>query len=307
MKKCIVIYNPNSGRGIHEKILKKVKEILLIYGYESNIMKSEYKGHAIDIVKNLEKVDLVISIGGDGTFNESMTGNFERKEKLLLAHIPVGTTNDVGAMYGYGKNLVRNLRLLLEGTVKKIDVCTINNKPFIYSAGAGNFVNVSYDTPRNLKKKYGYFAYLIKGLKEFNGPSKLYNITYKVNEKKVEVPSSFILISNANRIAGIQNFYKDIKLDDNTFEVLVCDTIAKRDIAKGLYYLKTSDITKAPGFNFYKTDKFEITFNDIDNINWSLDGEKFNDNTNKFVIEIVRNINILLPKKNIKKLFVDNK
>ena len=83
MKKCIVIYNPNSGRGIHEKILKKVKEILLIYGYESNIMKSEYKGHAIDIVKNLEKVDLVISIGGDGTFNESMTGNFERKDTII--------------------------------------------------------------------------------------------------------------------------------------------------------------------------------------------------------------------------------
>ncbi|MBP3461339.1 MAG: YegS/Rv2252/BmrU family lipid kinase [Bacilli bacterium] len=304
MKKCIVIYNPNSGRGIHEKLLKKVEKILLSYNYESNIIKSEYKGHAIEIVENSKKVDLVISIGGDGTFNESMTGNFRRKQKLLLAHIPVGTTNDVGAMYGYGKNLIRNLRLLLDGSVKKIDVCTINDRPFIYSAGAGNFVNVSYDTPRNLKKKYGYFAYMINGLKSFNGPSKLYNVTYKVNEKKIEVDSSFILISNANRIAGIQNFYKDIKLDDNTFEVLVCDTIAKRDIAKGLYYLKTSDITKAPGFNFYKTSKFEITFNNVESINWSLDGEKFNDNTNTFVIKIVNNVNILLPRKNIKKLFI---
>jgi YegS/Rv2252/BmrU family lipid kinase len=305
MKNCVVIYNPNSGKGIIEKDLLKFKKVLSDYGYIYNIYKTEYKGHAIEIVENLKNVDLVISIGGDGTFNESMTGNFRRKEKLLLAHIPLGTTNDIGAMYGYGKNLTRNLKRLLEGVIKNVDICTINGKPFTYSASTGNFINVSYDTPRNLKKKYGYFAYMIEALKEFRGPAKLYDITYKVNEKIINCKSSFILISNANRIAGIQNFYKDIKLDDNTFEVLVCDTIAKRDIAKGLYYLKTSDITKAPGFNFYKTNKFEITFNDKQNIDWSLDGEKFSDNINTFNIEIVKNIKILLPKKNIKKLFID--
>ena len=51
------------------------------------------------------KAELIISIGGDGTFNESMTGNLKRKERLLLSHIPVGTTNDVGAMFCYGKEV----------------------------------------------------------------------------------------------------------------------------------------------------------------------------------------------------------
>lgn len=305
MKSCVVIYNPSSGKGITEKDLLKVRKVLSDYNYNCTLIKSEYKGHAIEIIKNIEYTDLVISIGGDGTFNECMTGNFERKKRLLLSHIPLGTTNDVGAMYGYGKNLTRNLKLLLSGTIKNIDICTINDKPFTYSAGVGNFVNVSYDTPRRLKKKYGYFAYMIEALKNFHGPSKLYDVTYQVNEKTVNCKTSFILISNANRIAGIQNFYKDVKLDDNTFEILVCDTIAKRDIARGLYYLKTSDITKARGFNVYKTDKFSITFNKNKDINWSLDGEKFNDGTNIFNIKIIRNVSILLPNKNIKKLFLN--
>jgi len=304
MKKCVVIYNPNSGKGINEKTLFKIEKILNEFGYVGEIYKSEYKGHTTNIVENLTQTDLVISIGGDGTFNETMTGNFKRKRKLLIAHIPVGTANDIGAMYGYGKNITRNLRLLLNGTVKNIDICTINDQPFTYSAGFGKFVNISYDTPRELKRKYGYFAYLIEALKDFNGPTKLYDITYKIDDKIINGKYSFMLISNANRIAGIENFYKDIKLDDNTFEVLMCDSTARKDIAKGLYFLKTSDITKAPGFSFYKTNKLTITINSDKEIPWSLDGEKFTSETNTYEIKIVRNVKVLLPLKNIKKLFI---
>ena len=306
MKNCTMIYNPNSGKGIKEKELNKFKKILNDYGYAANIIKTEYKGHTKEIVKNLKNTDLVISIGGDGTFNEAMTGNFERKRKVLLSHIPVGTTNDIGAMYGYGKNLVRNLKLLLNGVVKKIDICTINDIPFTYSAGFGKFINISYDTPRQLKRKYGYLAYLLEGLKDFRGPTKLYDITYKVNEKTISGKFSFILISNANRIAGIQNFYKDVKLDDNTFEVLLCDLTAKKDLAKSLYFLKTSDITKAPGFYFHKTNKLQIKINKKETIGWSLDGEKYLEDTDTFDIKIVRNVQLLLPRKNIKKLFIDD-
>ncbi len=306
MKNCTIIYNPNSGKGIKEKELLKFEKILNDYGYNANIIKTEYKGHAREIVRNLKKTDLVISIGGDGTFNESMTGNFERKKRILISHIPVGTANDIGGMYGYGKNLVRNLKLLLNGSIKNIDICTINDKPFTYSAGFGKFINISYDTPRQLKKKYGYFAYLIEGLKDFKGATKLYDITYKINEKTISGKFSFILISNANRIAGIQNFYKNVKLDDNTFEVLLCDLTAKKDMAKSLYFLTTSDITKAPGFYFYKTNKLEVKFAKKQEMGWSLDGEKYVEDTDTYNIKIVRNVQILLPKKNIKKLFLDD-
>lgn len=304
MKNCVLIYNPNSGKGINEKQLKKLEKVLLEYNYKSCIYKTEYKGHAKEIIECIPDTDLVISIGGDGTFNEILTGNFNRKKKLLISHIPVGTANDLGAMYGYGKNLVRNLRLLLNGTVKKIDICTINDKPFTYSAGTGKFVNISYDTPHELKKKYGYFAYLIEAVKDFNGPTKLYDITYKVDDKTVNGKFSFILISNANRIAGIQNFYKNIKLNDNKFEILLCDATAKKDIAKGFYKIRTSDITKANGFYFYKTNKFEVIFNDKIP-KWSLDGEKFVSDTNTFVIKTNKSMKVLLPKKNIKKLFLN--
>ena len=107
MKKCVVIYNPNSGKAVKHDFTEEFTNILKEYNYDVNFIKTEYKGQAKEIVTNLEIVDLVISIGGDGTFNESMTGNLRRKERLVLAHIPMGTANDIGAMFGYEKNIFK--------------------------------------------------------------------------------------------------------------------------------------------------------------------------------------------------------
>ena len=85
-----------------------------------------------------------------------MSGNLERKKPLILAHIPVGTTNDVGVMFGYGKDIKKNLKLLLDGTIKGMDICVINGRPFVYVAGIGKFMQIPYNTPRKLKKKYGF-------------------------------------------------------------------------------------------------------------------------------------------------------
>ena len=110
MKKCVVIYNKHSGKKVKKDFLEEFEKILRENDYEPTIKYSKYKGHIVEIVKKLsDKTNLVISIGGDGTFNESMRGNFKREKRLVLAHIPLGTTNDVGKMFGYGKDPIKNL------------------------------------------------------------------------------------------------------------------------------------------------------------------------------------------------------
>ena len=261
MKKCLVVYNPNSGKYNKEVTLPKIEKILNEYDYSVIIEKTKYKGDATSIVANIDKCDLVVSIGGDGTFNEVMTGNFMRKDRIVLCHLPSGTTNDVGAMWGYGKNMLNNLKLALNGKVKRIDVCTINDKPFVYSAGFGKFMNIPYETPRELKKRIGHLAYIREGARDFFRKVKLYDITYEVDNEKYRGLFSFALITNANRVAGINNFYKDIKLDDNKFEVLLCNITKLKDIIKTLYFFALYDASKIPGFYFYQTDNIKIKFN----------------------------------------------
>jgi len=305
MKKCVLIINPKSGKNLERDYLYKFQKILDKAGYETVIYFTSHAKHATELIKNIDYADLVISLGGDGTFNEVVTGNLARKDRLLLAHIPVGSTNDVGAMFGYKKDPVANLKLALDGEVKGIDICTINDKPFVYVAGFGKFMNIPYETPRDLKSKYGYLAYIIEGVKALGGGTPLYEISYEVNGETKTGEYSFMLISSANRIAGINNFYKDVKLNDNKFEVILCSLTKKQEIARSLYYFATSNITSAPGFEFIKTDKLSLKFKSKLTAAWCVDGEKLDDLTDTYNIKIINNFNILMPKKNIKKLFIE--
>lgn len=307
MKKCLVVYNPNSGKYNKEVTLPKIEKILNEYDYFVIIEKTKYKGDATSIVANIDKCDLVVSIGGDGTFNEIMTGNFMREDRIVLCHLPSGTTNDVGAMWGYGKNMLNNLKLALNGKVKRIDICTINDKPFVYSAGFGKFMNIPYETPRELKKRIGHLAYIREGARDFFRKVKLYDITYEVDNEKYRGLFSFALITNANRVAGINNFYKDIKLDDNKFEVLLCNITKLKDIVKTLYFFALYDASKIPGFYFYQTDNIKIKFNSPLKKPLCIDGESFDDMSGSYNIKIDHDVYVLMPSKNVNNLFVNDK
>ena len=304
MKKCAVIYNPLSGKKVKYKFLPQFENMLKKYDYETKIIYTEYKGHATEIVKNLESVDLVLSIGGDGTFNESVTGNFMRKDRLVCAHIPCGTTNDIGVMMGYGKNMINNLKMTLDGVVKNVDICLINGKPFIYVAAIGKFADIPYETPRKLKKNIGYLAYISEAVKSFFDKTRLNEVVYEVDGVEYRGLFSFLIVSSANRISGINNFYKDVKLDDNKFEVLLCNISKRADIIKSLYLLTMYDVHKVPGIYSYKTDKIKFKFIDKPKKPWCIDGEMLDINDNKFEITIDRNIKMMIPKKNIDKLFI---
>lgn len=301
MKICAVVINPNSGRGTKKnegKIIDKLKE----YGYLGKIYYTMYPNHAEEIVLNVE-ADLLISIGGDGTFYEVMNGNFKRKTPIILSHIPMGTTNDIGHMYGLSNDIIKNFDAILSGVVKKVDICSINNRYFVYVASFGKFMEIPYETPQKLKKRLGHAAYLINGAKDLFKRTKKYNVTYEIDGVKHNGDFTFIIISNANRIAGINNFYRDMKLNDKKFEVMFCSISKLRKLARAFYTLKTSDISYISGVECYKTDNIKITFND-DFEPWCLDGEKYDDTKRTFVIETKKEIEMMIPTKNVDKLFL---
>lgn len=305
LKKCIVIYNPNSGHKEVKKYLSQIEKILAKKGYESAIYPTKYKGHATEIVTNLPKVDLVMSFGGDGTFNEVMTGNFAREEKLLLTHIPVGTTNDIGAMLGYNKNIIDNVKASLNGVVKDFDIGIINDRPFIYVAGFGKYTNISYETPRKLKKKIGHLAYIKEGIKAFFQKTKLYDITYEIDNQEYRGLFSLVLISNTNHIAGIKNVYKEVKLDDDKFEIVLCTIRKRKDILKSLYFLTMYGPSQVPGIYFYRTNNIKLKINNTATKTFCIDGEKLEQNPeHEYKISMANNIKILIPKKNTNKLFL---
>ena len=302
MKKCVVVINPNSGRG--NNLEYNIKEILKKHHYDTEVFYTNYPNHAEEIVESLpNNIDLLISVGGDGTFHEVMNGNFKRKRAILLSHIPVGTTNDVGHMYGLTDDILTNLEMILNGVIKDVDICSINKRCFVYVASFGKFMEIPYETPQKLKKRIGHMAYLINGARDLFKKTPKYNVTYEIDGVKHHGEYTFIIISNANRVAGINNFYRDMKLDDRKFEVMFCSISNLARLAQAFYTLKTSDISFISGVECYKTDNIKITFNNGIKP-WCLDGEKFDSKTAHYEIDTKKKAKMLIPKKNIDKLFL---
>jgi len=131
----------------------------------------------------------------------------------------------------------------------------------------------------------------------------LYDVTCTIDGETYHGLYSFMLIGNATRIAGFNNFFYDVKLDDDRFEVLLCNLRMKQDILRTLYYLGKTSIDKVPGFYFHKTNNLKIKFNSNDKIVWCLDGERFESDNNEFTIKVVKDVRIMLPKKNVDILF----
>ena len=305
MKKCVVIYNPNSGHTLKKKMIPTYKALIEKYDYKVQFIPTQYKGHAKETVQHIGYVDLIMSMGGDGTFNEIVYGNSLRKNQLVLAHIPVGTTNDVGRMFGYGDNIEKNIVDCLKGEVKSIDIPSLNKRPFVYVGGFGKFLNIAYDTTRDEKKRYGYLAYIFNAIKDFFTETKMHEITYTVDGKSYDVSCSMMIVCSATRIAGFDAFFKDVKLDDDNFEVFIVTASKRLDIlgALGLSILK--DPKEVNNVIAFRTSNLKVKFKRRLKKNWCIDGEKLEIRSLTYNIENLHSIKLLIPKKNINKLFIN--
>lgn len=302
LKKCLIIYNPISGKGVSEELLNAYRQILSERGYQVDFVATKYKGHATKIMETSDNYDVVFSIGGDGTLNEVVKGNYQREDKLRICPLPYGTCNDVATMLGYGKNPIDNLKMALEGEFHNVDIGTINDNPFVYVVGMGKFMNIPYETSSVGKRKSGYMAYIREAFGEFISKMKRYNAKVTIDGEVVDGNYSLIIVSNSNHIAGINNFYRDIHLDDGEMEILLCKAKNRREFIKSflMFFLgqKCTEIISLKGR------QVSIKLMDLPDKNWCVDGEEYFYDGLEYNISVQNNtMEFLIPNCKSRKLF----
>ena len=89
MKKVLIIINPRSGTMRANKYLLDIAEQFVIEGYMPTVMVTTKQGDGIEYVKEYAKdFDLLTCIGGDGTFNEIVSGMVISGVKVPIGYIP---------------------------------------------------------------------------------------------------------------------------------------------------------------------------------------------------------------------------
>ena len=127
VKRAHIIVNPYSGKKKGVAVADFVKEELSNDNIEIQVYNTKEPEHAITIAKDLElsKGDTIVTVGGDGTFCEVISGFMDRGDdsyqKIPLALVPAGTgnsqANDMGIV-----DYMTAVEKITKGRVRQMDV-----------------------------------------------------------------------------------------------------------------------------------------------------------------------------------------
>ena len=98
MKRLLLIMNPEAGKKRANRYLAEIVNTLNRGGYDVTVYMTAGRGDATEVVRSrCGEFSLIVCIGGDGTFNEVITGLYNAGCKTPIGYIPAGSTNDFAA------------------------------------------------------------------------------------------------------------------------------------------------------------------------------------------------------------------
>lgn len=274
MKKLLLILNPNSGKKKANRYLVQILDILNRGGFDVTVYVTAARGDATEVVrKRAGEFDRILCIGGDGTFNEMISGLLPTGLSTPISYIPAGSTNDFATSLHLSKNILQAARDIAEGKPHPLDLGRFNDRYFSYIASFGAFTRASYATSQSLKNALGHFAYILSGIKEIASIRSHHMRVTLADGTVYEDDYIFGAVSNSTSVAGILTLAPElVDMNDGLFEVLL--------VRKPHNPLELSDCVLALTTQDYNTPMLtlcssaRVEMESAEELAWSLDGEE---------------------------------
>ena len=274
MKKLLFVINPYAGMRRAAKMLPEILAVFNRADYDVRVYVTAEAGDAIQAVKEIAtEMDLVVCSGGDGTFNETITGLMQADLQIPVGYIPSGSTNDFAASLQIPSDPVEAARQIVEGEPNFYDLGRFGDRYFSYVASFGAFTKASYSTPQSVKNLLGHMAYLLEGMQELSQIRKHHlKLTLDGNEVLAD-DYIFGAICNSTSVGGIMTLDPNqVDLKDGKFEVLLVRAPKNwQEISECLLALQKQQYNSAM-MTFRSAS--QITVEAEPDMPWTLDGEK---------------------------------
>lgn len=273
MKRALLIINPCAGQ---RKAQKNLADIIAIFNradYTVTVHITECSGDGeTAVLRYASEMDIIVCCGGDGTFNETVSGVLKSGCDIPIGYIPAGSTNDFASSLHLSSNILQAAHDIVENEMIRLDVGSFEGRYFSYVASFGAFTKVSYATPQNLKNILGHTAYILNGIQELS-QLKIYHVRFELsNGDIIEDDFIFGAICNSTSVGGLLNLAKDrVDLQDGRFELLLIrapkDPIELAECAQALKR-QTYDSRM---LTFIDTEHMRISA--PEEMEWTIDGE----------------------------------
>ena len=273
MKKMLFILNPCAGMRRANKALGDILGIFNRAGYDTQVYVTGGPLDAVDAIRRLGlKTDLVVCCGGDGTFNETITGIMELGLNTPIGYIPAGSTNDFASSLKLPTDLLAAAKQIVAGQPQPLDIGLFEDRYFSYVASFGAFTKASYATPQTVKNALGHTAYMLESIKELS-QLRTTRVRLELDGEPLEDDYLFGAICNSTSVGGILTLDPNqVDMGDGKFEVLLVR--APRDL---LEITECIAAVQKQQYNCrmmtFRSAKEVKVYTNSDMI-WTLDGEK---------------------------------
>ncbi len=225
MKNLLFIINPRAGVDRIKAIEDAVQKHLDASIYQWNFAHTQYPKHGTEIAKQAAKdgVDVVVSVGGDGSLNDVIQGI--HNTDTVLGIIPLGSGNGLARSAGLPLNIEKAIKVLNKQNIHAIDLGLVDDRRyFISNAGVGFDAVVTEEFAHS--KKRGFWSYV--GI--INNKVWSYNPKdwiLELDGKRVEEKAFMITVANATQLGYNFNIAPVALLNDGFFDVVIIKKFPK--------------------------------------------------------------------------------
>lgn len=219
LRRALVVANPIAGRGRGKRQAELLAAGLRDLGLETELYLTSARGDGGEKVRGAtaaESVDLVVSVGGDGTLGEIVGGL--HGASVHVAALPMGTAN-VLALDLKLPRTVDGLLALIEdgGRPVEVDVALVNSRPSFLVTGVGFDGTLVRALDLARKGPITRMSYLKHGVSAFLGYSAP-ELRVRIDDQALEGTFGMVLISNIVHYAGFRCMAADRQLNDGRYE-----------------------------------------------------------------------------------------
>lgn len=232
-------------------------------GHDLEVKFTETRGHATAIAAEARNVDVIASVGGDGTLNEIVNGVMENKslKDVTISVIPTGTANDFVKSAELFTDFATASRNVFSGSTRQIDVGAVTysggKRYFIGVAGMGFDGLVSRTTSQTTKPKAGTVPYLLGVLKHL-AQYKSVNVSLTVDGISLEQEVMFVDVANGKYVGAGMTIAPHAEVDDGLFDVIVVGNFGRVESLLRLPTLYRGTFLNNSRIGFFRGEHVEL-------------------------------------------------
>lgn len=267
--RAVLITNPaatTSGGWTRELLLRALQA-----EFDITVQLTKHRGHAIELARQSREnnVDVVLTLGGDGTINEAINGllSTDTGDIPLLGTIPAGLANVFPRSLGFAADALQATGQLIEAistqSVRKISLGKLNDRYFAFNASIGFDAGIIEEVEK--QRAEGHRAspslYFLTGLRHYFETRSQLTAPIRVTTETGEELSNIYMVVIQNTapwvfvgpvaldFSSTANFHSGLDLialtsmTPTSLATYIAETAAGIDLSKRSNIVSRSDVT----------------------------------------------------------------